>query len=298
MKIARILASVLAVLFCSFPVFANDNAVGNKILGAGVTPKGPGFNYITEADYRFGNTKDPDGNKVGKFREFANVHVFEYVTPYKLLGAMYSLDVAVPLVSVQILDEDGNKLDKATGMADVSIEPLTLSWPSKYVDSKFTLTFNTPTGGATSKDHWATIFTGAFSIFFNEARTLELALIPTYEIHSDKLNDNVKKGDDFIIRYGLGYTFGPNQIGIHGYSVFHVTDDKGTPRTDDAGKLLFPANADLKKAGKENYHGAGIQYQRWLDTVKANFNFMFTQEFGAKGANEGTRFHITLVKPM
>lgn len=290
MKIARILASVLAVLFCSFPVFANDNAVGNKILGAGVTPKGPGFNYITEADYRFGNIKDADGNKVGKFREFANVHVFEYVTPYKLLGAMYSLDVAVPLVSVQVLDKDGDKLDSVTGMADVSIEPLTLSWPSKYVDSKFTLTFNTPTGGATSKDHWATIFTGAFSIFFNEARTLELALIPTYEIHSDKLSANAKKGDDFIIRYGLGYTFGPNQIGIHGYSVFHVTDDKG---------FYNKERVNIgNKAGEENYHGAGIQYQRWLDTVKANFNFMFSQEFGAKGANEGTRFHITLVKPM
>ena len=112
MKISRIFAAMLAVLFYSFSAHAEDIALGEKILSTGVAPMKPGFNYYFGADYYFGKVKDKDGKDVPgnlKTNVFANSHVFEYVTPYKFLGATYSADMVAALVSIQMKNGGGGK---------------------------------------------------------------------------------------------------------------------------------------------------------------------------------------------
>lgn len=291
MKLGKIFAAVFAVLFCSFSVHAEDIGVGNKILATGVAPAKPGFNYFFENDYYFGKQKDKDGKDLStndKINVFVNAHVFEYVTPIKFLGATYSADMVAAFASVSTKsdkpDKDGNKKGSLSGITDFYVEPVVLSWSSKYVDSKFVVGFNTPTGEAgISKDHWSVAVSGDFAIFFNPERTIELALLPTYEIHSDNLSSDLKEGDDLILKYALGYKFlGVNEIGVHGYSVLQMTDDLGGG----------------KKAGEDNVHAAGIQYQRWFESVGVQLSALFSQEFGAKGRSQGSRFHVTLIKPI
>ena len=141
-----------------------------------------------------------------------------------------------------------------------------------------------------SKNHWSVAVSGDFAIFFNQARTIEFAFLPTYEIHSDRLSSDYKEGDDLILKYALGYKFfGVNEIGVHGYSVFQMTDDKGY----DINNMHKSA-----KAGEDNVHAAGVQYTRFLTSVGVQFSAMFSQEFGAKGRSQGSRFHVTFIKFM
>lgn len=290
MKKSMAFAAVLTVLFCSLSAWAEDIPLGNKILLTGVAPKGPGFNYYFESQYYFGTMKDNKGKTVAgdqKINTFAADSVLEYITPLKLLGATYMLDMVVPVVSVQLKDNTGSKTS-FSGIGDLYLEPLILSWKSKYVDSKFIAGFNLPTGSAgITKNHWSMAVSGDFAIFFDQDRTVELALLPTYEFHSDNLGEQKREGDDIILKWAIGYNFlNVNEIGIHGYSVFQITDDSGNP------------TANLKKAGEDNIHGVGVQYLRWFESIGVQLSFLFSQEFEAKGRSQGSRFHLTLIKPI
>lgn len=288
----------ISILLCFFFVigtsgssFALDIPLGNKALNTGVMP-GQGFNFITEAQYYYGNSYGDNGRMLklnGKSIEnqvFAIDFVAEWHTPLKIGGARYSLDVILPFVVVDVDNGKDNQFT-AGGVGDIYVEPFMLAWSTKYVDSKLILGVNLPIGSpGITKDHFSLALTGAVSIFFDSERKFQLSLMPIFEWHAKDNSNNFTEGMDFAVKWGLGYTFlGTNTIGIIGYSDVLMTNDSGSKN-----------GAQGFKAGNRYVNAVGIQYNKYVASINSVVCVLINQEFAAKNMPMGTRFHLTFVK--
>lgn len=286
-----LLSCFIFVFVASGTSLALDIPLGNKALNTGVKP-GQGFNFVTEAQYYFGNSYGNDGKMLkldGNSIEnqvFAIDFVAEWHTPLTVGGARYSLDVILPFVLVDV-DNGKNNNFTAGGVADIYVEPLILSWSTKYVDSKLIVGVNLPIGSAgITKDHFSAAVTGAVSIFFDSERKFQLSIMPTFEVHAKDNSNNFTEGMDFAVKWGLGYSFlGTNTIGIIGYSDVLMTNDYGSKN-----------GANGFKAGDRYVHAVGIQYNKYIEKINSVICVLINQEFAAKNMPMGTRFHLTFVK--
>lgn len=269
------------------------------ILGGSVP--GPGeyyvmYNLLYRADElkdaKRNNVRTPGGTDIGfEATAFANVHRFIQVTDYKLLGAEFSWNVAVPIVYKDVEISAYAVQDGNLGIGDLNIEPLVLEWRGAHGDFGVGYGLFAPTGERSDaqpalpgKDYWTHYAIVAGTWFFDPERTTHASFLSRYEWHGERDGRDLTPGNDFSVEWGIGKSLGTLTLGVSGFAQWQMTQDSGTDADRPALKdRVFGIGPELHYFFPD--HGFGVQLRHW-------------REFGAKDRSEGSFTTLTFVRPL
>lgn len=293
----------IAVLFIlticlMLPVTAIANehyGIGGEGLKAASLP-GPGFNYLMYNNYYTASkTMDKNGNDAGigfDIGVIANVNRFVYMTEKKILGADFGVHLLVPLVKANLeigafhVDED------KSGLGDIVVEPLLLSWHKEKFDAVLGLAAFIPVGKYDKndnvnigQDHYTLMLSQGVTYYINDKKDWHAAYLARYEKHFSNKDLDITFGDDFHIEWGIGKTINHlYDIGLVGYSHWQVTEDSGSDATWD-------------KSVKDEVHAIGVEIGGFIPAGHFAIKGKFYQEFRVKDRPEGRSFFVNIIKP-
>lgn len=211
-----------------------------------------------------------------------------WVTPYQVLGADYFADIVVPFVRTDLSIGAAKISAEKTGMGDVCVEPLGLSWHGARYDAAVAAGVYLPVGeydprdpASPGKDMWTTMGTAGATLYADDAKTWSASILTRYEVHSEKRDLHVTPGDDFHFEWGLGKTLNKTlDVGLTGYCYWQVTDNSG--------KAAMP--------GKSRVFAAGPEVSLFVPSLLTFLSGRVQWEFGAENNTEGMLGAITVTK--
>jgi hypothetical protein len=237
------------------------------------------------------------GSGIASVNQLVPGMAYSYVSEKKILGANYSAMFALPLANTAI---DFPRLNSSTdwGPSDMYFQPIQLGWHYKHADLVAgyaiyvpTGRFNTDSFNNTGLGQWSNEFSGGFTLYPRDKKTIHLATLVQYYIESGKRGSNQKVGDSLQLQGGAGMGFKDGLInaGVSYYTQWKVTEDR------------IPSNLPAFR-GKNRYLGLGPEFNTILPIseatpVFAKFRYIF--ETGNRVATQGDTlfFALTLVIP-
>lgn len=278
------------------------NGAENWLAGA-VPP--PGTYFINYFGHYSGKLRDGDGDKVpdASVDAWFDALRFLKVTETQILGGHYGMHVIVPIVHQSLrLGERAS----ATGLGDITVSPLVLSWHSGNWHWAAALDFYAPTGKYKSGDGRKSIGTNYWSV---EPVFAVTWLSPSGWEASAKFMYNIKgknkdfrpapgapkmdyeSGDDFHMDYNVGKRFGPWGVGLSGYYLKQTTNDKLNGQTISS--ALGPWSDGRK--GEVFAIGPTVSY-----TTKGGVHFtgQWNRETSTENRFEGDKFIVKLIMPL
>lgn len=199
---------------------------------------------------------------------FATVPVLAWASPFTFLGgARYVAAVAPNWLSASyryVTDPggpgsapaDGDIVEgSVSGMSDLFVAPVGLSWALGQFDATFFYGFSAPTGRYTTGaddnvglGFWTHQFQGFGYFYPSPSQATALMLGFTYELNSEIKDVAVRPGNRLSLEYGLSQYFTEwFELGIQGAHNWQVTDDSGSDVIwdpsyhDQKSTLLFSA---------------------------------------------------------
>src|SRR6185369_12035126 len=128
---------------------------GQQGLNAGIMPS-PGITYVNMTlDYsadRFNNASGNATPLTGSYDIWAIENIFYYVPKFKFLGGKLGVMIAAPIVANGSLTLGAIEFPNAAlnaggfGIADTWVQPFTLGWSTKRIDTYVAYAFVAPTG--------------------------------------------------------------------------------------------------------------------------------------------------------
>ena len=228
----------------------------------------PGFFVLMYNYYAFTDTYvDKDGTKFNSFpldmldpglppdvdlsiklNSYAAVPAFFWASPFQFLGGARLLVGVVPLYSTSkvsliteqrdgSIDSDYNASaeDRISGFGDMFVQPLGLSWASKWVDLTLAYGFTAPTGRYTTgaddnvgMGFWTHQVQAWGNFYPVEDQSTDLVLGLTYELNGEVKDADFNPGNRFSLEWGISqYVSDGLELGIMGGHNWQVSDDKG-----------------------------------------------------------------------
>jgi hypothetical protein len=243
--------------------------------------------------YKAPTLTDSAGNKSPvnfDLNVFASVNRLIWMTDKKLFGADYGMDVIIPLVNTSL---GVNNADFNTfGVGDVLVEPVLLSWHGQNWDAATALGVYLPTGDYDKRDpsspglgYTTLMYTLGGTWYFDAEKSLSASLLSRYEMHGDRQQADLRKGDDFHFEAGVGKKINDLwEVGVAGYAQWQVSDDKGKDATN-------PGVHD-------RVFGLGPEVVVAVPAIGSSVSVRGIAEFGARDRPEGNILTVTLTKPL
>ncbi len=253
------------------------------IKGSSLPP--PGFyfrdyNYIYFSDYLEGGPP--------AFDLFANVQAprLIWITGQKVLGGYYGMDVIVPF-AYQDLDVTGFR-GSDFSVADIFVEPITLSWHLKQFDFSFGYGFWAPTGDYSASDpvspgkgFWTQMLTGGVTIYPDKEKTWSLSALNRYEINQERGSTRITPGQYWTLEWGLAKSLSKTvDFGLAGYYQAQSTLASG----------LGASNV------KDSVVGVGPEITFVCPKLGVSTSIRYMRETGASYRPEGNTVNIILTK--
>ena len=273
----------------------------------------PGFFVLMYNYYAFTDTYvDKDGTKFNSFpldmldpglpadvdlsiklNSYAAVPAFFWASPFQFLGGARLLVGVVPLYStskVSLITEqrDGSTNseynasaeDRISGFGDMFVQPLGLSWASKWVDLTLAYGFTAPTGryatGAPDNvglGFWTHQVQAWGNFYPVEDQSTALVLGLTYELNGFVKDADFNPGNRFSLEWGISqYVSDGLELGIMGGHNWQVTDDRGSVVDWDVG-------IHDKKSTLSFTAGYWVWPARMQLTAKYAFDYACAQRF-------------------
>ena len=248
------------------------------------------YNLFYTAD----RLNDDDGDDVGagfNVNVLATVQRVIWITDWKLLGADYGMDAALPLVYTDIDVDAAGVDDELLRFGDIWLEPLLLGWHGFCWDAGAGLGLYAPTG-CYDRDHaatpglnyWTGMLTLSGTYYFDPDKIWNASILCRYETHAEHQSDDIVMGDDFHFEWGVGYRFAELwQAGLTGYCQWQVTEDSGDDVTYD-------------KSDKDRVFAIGPEVNYTVPDWKLNAALRTQVEFGARDRSEGWITTLMLTK--
>ncbi|SPA03036.1 Phenol metabolism protein [Cupriavidus taiwanensis] len=211
---------------------------------AGALPP-PGTYLLNYTGYYGGKLKDGNGDNANIAGSPAKVDAWfdalrvVKVTDITLLGASWGMQAIVPLVyqSMNFPQIGGRR--NATGLGDITIDPIVLGWHGANWHVTTGLDIYVPTGRYDRNDPRASIGANYWSFEPVAAFTWlgqsgwEVSAKFMYNIKGKNTDANFggmagsyRSGQELHVDYALGKHIGPWTVGLSGYYLKQVTDDK------------------------------------------------------------------------
>ena len=238
---------------------------------------------------------DPSGDRVVFPNGRDDIDLFAYanairplwITPAKVLGGHYGMDVLIPLVYTD-LTAGGNSVGSCFGVGDVFFEPITLSWHWSQFDLGVGYGFWAPTGDSSpppsakaGKGYWANMFTLGGTWFPDKAKTWSVSVLNRYEINTRADYADLTYGNAFSLEAGVGKTL---CNGIELGPVFYYQQQT----TRDSGTAASPYS--------DRVFGIGGEIGTFFPKVKLFVSARYFYEFSARDRPEGNTVNLTLTK--
>ena len=173
---------------------------------------------------------------------YSNVLVLSYVSKFRILGGAQYLASVSPIymnidysVFLALGDTSGNLSGSISGLGDLSVMPLGLSWSfEKKLDAAFMYTFYAPTGRYETggddnlgQGFWTHQFQAAAYLYAMDQATA-FAVIPTLELNGKVKDTDARAGHRFSLEYGISQYF-TNWLEVelmNGHN-WQISDDTG-----------------------------------------------------------------------
>lgn len=298
-KIIKSIATTFVFLL-STSSFATEGGGGaypngaEDFMSGAVPPPGMYYlNYLTH--YSADSLKDNSGNNIGDFKlnATANVSRFVYVSDTKLFGANWGGHILVPIATVDgkltINPGPGTVFnERDSGLGDITVNPIILSWHSKNLHQVFGLDITLPTGGYDSsksvnvgRNYYT--FEAIYGATYLSDEGFETSGKFMYDVNMENRATNYKSGDEFHFDYTLGKHIGKElAVGVGGYYYKQITDDKQNGSTIENNK------------GQVFAVGPQIQY----NIGKLSLIAKYQVETNAKNKPEGNKAWFKLIYPL
>ena len=237
---------------------------------AGALPP-PGTYFINYFGYYGGKLVDGGGDKVrhpatgnttprvdAVFDALRLVHI----TNTKILGANWGVHAILPIVSQGVSNLPGTSGGASKfGIGDITIDPFVLAWHhSPELHSAFGIDINLPTGAYDQNDPRTSIganyysYEPLYAITWLPKGGWEVSGKFMYNIKTRNRETHYQSGDEFHMDYLLGKHFGPWSVGVSGYYLKQVTDDRQHGRKVGDGNrgqvFAFGPSVKYETAGK------------------------------------------------
>jgi len=228
---------------------------------------------------------------------YCNTPMVLFVSKGKIFGATYFGGASIPVVTVSTnlayssigshdsVHQSGDISGKVTGLSDLCILPLYLSWGLKNFDLTAGYMVYAPTGkystggnNNTGLGFWSNIFQ-FFGYWYPEkikgqpSKALAIMLGGTFELTSKIKDAEVKPGNRFSLDYGISFYVSDRlELGLFGGNNWQVSHDKGSQVYWDA------SISDRIGIG-----GIQLGYWLWADRLQAvakyGFNYAAVEQF-------------------
>jgi hypothetical protein len=288
MRTTKLLAAAgtLGLALSAAPTYAvNGHYVGGieGTKGAVVPPEGLYYRgYLVHYDIDTvrddrGDLDDADGSVTA----FANR--FIYVTDKKFLGADYGMEA---IVIAQDNDFDFANSSES-GIGDVFLGPVILSWHGKQWDSVFAAGHWFDTGdydaadpASIGKGHGTTMLTLGGTWYFDEQRDWSFSALSRYEIKTEQDDTDITKGDSWIVEWAVGKVLDNGvEVTLAGYDGWQLESDSGPGATN----------------AKVEQHAIGAEVTFPVKAIGAQLSGAVYTEYSNKNRPEGNllRLHLT-----
>ncbi len=275
---------------------------------AGAVPP-PGNYFINYFGYYSGDLVNGDGKKVAGAGVDAWFNAFRFVqtSEHKILGGNWGWHVIVPVVYQDVNLGFGGK--SKFGLGDITINPFILSWHTKNWHWAAALDINLPTGAYKSGDPRTSIGANYWSVEPIFAFTYmgdtgwEVSAKFMYNIKSKNKDfrqplafsdpkATYESGDEFHMDYLVGKRFGPWGVGVSGYYLKQMANDKVNGQTIPAGPNGIWSEG---RKGEVFAIGPSVTY-----TNKQGMHFIgqWHHETEAENRFKGDKFWLKLIMPL
>ena len=217
------------------PIVAGHYPAGAEgIKGASLPP--PGF-YFRDYNMFYNADRFEDGPPSFDIFAYVNAPRFIWMTDHKILGADYGMDVIVPF---GYMDWDaGAGSDSYTGIGDIQLEPLLLSWHLAQFDISAAYAVWVPMGDYSptrpdvlAKGFWSHMLTLGGTWHIDAEKTWALSLLNRYEFCQEQEKTNIDPGQVYTLEFGLSKSITKTlDVGLVGYWQQQTTDDDGLTAT-------------------------------------------------------------------
>ena len=213
-----------------------QNGVENWMAGA-LPPAGDYL--ISYTGYWQGALRDQNGDKAdlgggaqAKLNATFEAMRWIHVTDHTFLGGSYGWHVIVPVARVSIDHPAFGGRASHTSLGDVTLGPVVLGWHHGNWHHVAALDINVPTGHYDESDprrsvgaHY-TSFEPVFATTYLDDAGWEVSAKFMYNIKTRNHATDYRSGDEFHVDWLLGRNVGRWGIGLAGYYLKQVTDDR------------------------------------------------------------------------
>jgi hypothetical protein len=209
-----------------------------------------------------------------------------WITGQKVLGGYYGADVIVPF-AYQDLEVPGFSASDFN-VADIFVEPITLSWHLQQFDYSFGYGFWAPTGDfspidpvSPGKGFWTQMLTGGVTYYPDKAKTWSISALNRYEINQENDDTGIKPGQYWTLEWGLAKSLSKTvDLGLAGYYQAQTTLASGQGASDV----------------KDHVVGIGPEITLVCPKLGLNTSVRYLRETGAQNRPEGNTFNITFTR--
>ena len=209
-----------------------------------------------------------------------------WISDFKLLGGNYGADILVPFTyqNIKFNGYSGSHF----GLADIFVEPLTLSWHTKQFDFAVGYGFWAPTGNYNAtepvypgKGYWTQMLTAGLTWYPDQQKTWSVSALNRYDFSSIQQDTGTRPGQVYSLEYGIAKALTPAfELGVAGYY------QKQT--TFNSGPLAAPWRTGVAAIGPE------ITYA--FPKIMLFTSLRYEYEFTATDRPQGNTINLTLTK--
>lgn len=270
-------------------------------LNAGVMPE-PGITYANiTINYDADTLKDSNGNTIpttGSYDLWAVESLFFYEPNVDVLGGKMVFGIIAPTFANGSVAEETIGLQAGGfGIADIFVQPLTLSWKLKRADLWVADGFVAPTGRYTpgasdniGSGYWGNQFMSGSTVYLTKNKGTSANLMTDWEVHGSKqtsttLQTRETPGQTFTMEWGFGQVLPLDkqfskllQVGLIGYDQWQVSNNSG----------LLASGLPSKLVPFYSVHSVGFQTNFIMPVKNLNCYFKYEPEYSAKAHVEGS----------
>lgn len=187
--------------------------------------------------------------------------------------------------------------DTRMDISDIYVQPVWLGWTGDHYDIAWSYGFYAPTGhyaeGAldnTGMGFWTNQTQLAAAWYPWKSKGTALTVATTYEVHGNKQGVDIRPGSNLTVNWGVSQFLPLNKkmtwladIGIGGYDIWQVSDDRGS-------NVIYDANVH------DEVHAFGVQLGLMQTQWHAALTMRWMHEYAARDRFMGDMFVLNIAK--
>lgn len=229
----------LAVLISTLPAHAQE--LGNKVLGtlgllAGAQP-GQGIYVADRLLYYAANELiDRNGHSIPgglDLNALANAVGGQVTFQLPWHSLYWNASVGVPATHLALQNDSPEVSIDRFGLNDLYVQPVRIGWKMPRLDLVAGYAFYAPTAapgtsGGLGRGYWTNQFSFGSALYFDRAKTWHLSELVSYDLNGRRRDIDLTRGNSVQFQGGAGKTLGIVSMGLAGYGLWQVRDDRGS----------------------------------------------------------------------